>query len=516
MMLNTKQQTALNRIVEIATDGFEPASKIVLAGEGGTGKTYTLVRAIETIVEMGGRVLVCAPTHMARQGLYNKINPELARQGVDSRTTASLLGRFGYRTSGGDTAFSGGKIPAVSNYDLIVIDECSMLSQNDLNKLLLCNRPIVFTGDQKQLPVVKQRQASWADFETVTLTEQVRQHGAILSLAQKNRDSIYMPSPEDVNPAEGLHMVKTDKDLVDQMIRDIKKSDREVWEHRYLTYTNDEVFAINQFIHNEVMGTGAGPYAPGQYILLEQTCAAGYNSEIVQVTDVVDTAYNSNYDVTTYTVEIEEEHILYVVSPADRRKLNDFVAKNKERIKEAKKLKNTDAVNQFIREIEYVESNWTSVNYVYATTVHKAQGATIPRVYMNLDSMNKASNKRALLYVGISRASEQLWMNEVVLSKDKIVRRVNTDYKAARALYTDFFGYGKEHWRYRVNNSSLVNGKKVHMKCANLEDKAKITQGMLATVELVRTGLVLTSMKCADLIPNMIIHLCENITQDDK
>lgn len=520
-MLNTQQQAVVDLIQLLAMD--ETPQHIVLEGEGGTGKTYSLTVAIESVVEMGGKVLVCAPTHMARQGLMNKLSPETIASGrVESRTTASLLGRFGFRTGEGNVAFSGGKIPATVGFDLVVIDECSMLSQNDLNKLVLSPVSIVFTGDQKQLPTVKQKRADWSEFQTVTLTEQVRQHGAILQLAQKNRDGIYIPTPEDMAPEEGLHMVNTDKELVDQMISDIMSGTHEVYCHRYLTYTNDEVYAVNDLVHRTLFKElGNDPYLVGQYLLLEQTCEAGYNSEIVQVTDLLGIDTDNAYGVTTHVLEVEGRSILRVVSPDDRRKLEAEVKRIKELIKIAREHKNTDALKSLMREIEYIEEAWIQVNYIYATTVHKGQGMSIPKVYLNLDALNKASNKRALLYVGISRASEELWMNRVELSKDKVVRRVNVDYRAARAVYTEYFGYdSKEHWRFRVNNATdVVNEKtgkvtKRHLPCSNLEEKQEITHGMLLTVALVQGAIQLASMKMVDSVPQYIRTVCANISED--
>jgi exodeoxyribonuclease-5 len=511
-MLNTQQQTAFDQIVEMAVAG--EAKQIRLSGEGGTGKTFVLTQAIEFVTqELGGKVLVCAPTHMARQGLINKLTEETARV-TESKTIASLLGRFGFRNGEGDTAFAGGKIPVVDMFDLIVIDECSMLSQNDINKIALINKPVVFTGDLKQLPVVKQKQANWSEFENIVLTEQVRQHGAILELAQKNREAIYIPQPEDMHPDEGLHMVKTDKELIEQMLSDIRSGNYELPEHRYLTYTNEEVYAVNQYIHTSLFSAlGSDPFIAGGYLLLEQTCSAGYNSEVVQITDLVDMETDQNYHVTTHTIEVEGQYNLRVVSPADRLKLNAEVKRIKELLKIARSNKNTEAIGSLMKEIEFIEENWVQVNYPYATTIHKSQGMTIPMVYLNLDAVNKASNKRALLYVGISRASDQLYLNEVALSEDKIRRRVNLDYKNARSTYENYFGV--PHWTFRDNNPILVNGKVKPLTASNLDDKACNTYGMFLTVSLLETAIRLAYMKRPELIETVVQETCAHISTDE-
>jgi hypothetical protein len=72
-------------------------------------------------------------------------------------------------------------------------------------------------------------------------------------------------------------------------------------------------------------------------------------------------------------------------------------------------------------------------------TVHKSQGQTIEKVYCDTESFAKASNKRALLYVGLSRASVALHTVKVEPPKWQVVREINTRYKAAKVAYEAMF-----------------------------------------------------------------------------
>ena len=82
MELSTQQQAFYNKITSLDFD------KILLTGEGGTGKTYVLVKALEALIDAGLNVLVCAPTHMARMNLLDKFSYEI-RPRVQNKTVAS-------------------------------------------------------------------------------------------------------------------------------------------------------------------------------------------------------------------------------------------------------------------------------------------------------------------------------------------------------------------------------------------------------------------------------------------
>jgi hypothetical protein len=72
-------------------------------------------------------------------------------------------------------------------------------------------------------------------------------------------------------------------------------------------------------------------------------------------------------------------------------------------------------------------------------TVHKSQGQTIEHTYVDTQSFAKASNKRALLYVGLSRASKALHTVIVEKPRWQVVREINESYRAAKARYEAVF-----------------------------------------------------------------------------
>ena len=114
--------------------------------------------------------------------------------------------------------------------------------------------------------------------------------------------------------------------------------------------------------------------------------------------------------------------------------------RSQELLKEANKRKAFDAAKGYFDEIKHVSNYWTKMFYTFAMTVHKSQGQTIEHTYVDTQSFAKASNKRALLYVGLSRASVSLHTVRVEEPKWKVVREINDRYRAAKVAYEAMFG----------------------------------------------------------------------------
>jgi hypothetical protein len=126
----------------------------------------------------------------------------------------------------------------------------------------------------------------------------------------------------------------------------------------------------------------------------------------------------------------------------DPRKLHiadEYAEQRRELLKEANKRKAFDAAKSYFDEVQHLANYYTKAFYPFAMTVHKSQGQTISHVYCDTESFQKASNKRALLYVGLSRASESLHTVKIEEPQWKKVREVNNRYKAAKVRYEQLF-----------------------------------------------------------------------------
>lgn len=123
---------------------------VVCNSPGGSGKTYTISKAIRSLVDQGMEVLVVAPTAAA----CLRLNEEMELNGVD-------LSKLAFNRGGAVTVdyaiFNSFKSKDKKNVDVLIFDESSMLTSMHMRILNIFNEPphrIVMLGDLCQcLPV---------------------------------------------------------------------------------------------------------------------------------------------------------------------------------------------------------------------------------------------------------------------------------------------------------------------------------------------------------------------------
>lgn len=427
-------------------------TKLLLMGEAGAGKTYVLTQALAQLHRQGAKVLLCAPTHLARITLLNKM-PEDVRPYIETRTVASLLGRFGFNTGDGGVAFSKPKADRLGGYEVIALDECSMIGKGEYDTLMSSGAKIVFTGDFKQLPAIMQKGSGMMDdpaVEKFALRQQMRAPGVIHELAQLNRDGVHFPerSVSDDHSEVVVHSTRTA--LLERMANDIANDPRGVDAHphyRFITHKNADMYEIGAFIRDLAiaaeMGNASDALRPGEYLLNYETCPAAYNGEVVRVLDVLpDPSASHGHLWQSYKVEVQGSRGICWVNMIDPRKLHiaeEYADQRRELLKEANKRKAFDAAKSYYDEVQHLSNYYTKAFYPFAMTVHKSQGQTIEHTYVDTESFAKASNKRALLYVGLSRASKSLHTVKVEPPKWKVIREINNRYKDVKVRYEAIF-----------------------------------------------------------------------------
>ncbi|RPA19949.1 exodeoxyribonuclease V subunit alpha [Gordonia sp. OPL2] len=128
---------------------------LVVAGGPGTGKTYTVARILAVLDRLAGggaRIGLCAPTGRAAAQLQAAVSSDpAAPSSVRAVTVHSLLG---WRPGSAPRHNRGNKLP----YDVVVVDETSMLSMTAMSKLLDAVRAdarVILVGDPHQLASVE-------------------------------------------------------------------------------------------------------------------------------------------------------------------------------------------------------------------------------------------------------------------------------------------------------------------------------------------------------------------------
>jgi hypothetical protein len=124
----------------------------VLIGPAGTGKTTLLkiLCALDSVSREG--VLLLAPTGKARVRLE-----QATEQPGKGLTLAQFLLRYGRYESSTGRYLTDSKAPTADGYGTVIVDECSMLTEEQLGSLLDALRGVkryILVGDPRQLPPI--------------------------------------------------------------------------------------------------------------------------------------------------------------------------------------------------------------------------------------------------------------------------------------------------------------------------------------------------------------------------
>jgi len=178
IILNEEQNNVYNNLLKFLQSD---ESELLLIGYAGTGKTTLITKFINDIInkKVVKRIAIAAPTHKAvgiiknklYGNIYEKENSKSLMKYVEVLTIHRLLNYQNYIDNNGNTYFSKGLVDTNWDiYNLIVIDECSMLNNQIINDIILeleknyednkqknNKLKIIYLGDPAQLPPVNQK-----------------------------------------------------------------------------------------------------------------------------------------------------------------------------------------------------------------------------------------------------------------------------------------------------------------------------------------------------------------------
>jgi exodeoxyribonuclease-5 len=454
--LNEQQLEAINTIVEFVGSTKKSCT---LQGSAGTGKT-TIVKILLYYISRytNKGYLLCAPTHKARMVLESltdegaetlhsvlTLKPNLDLQKFDAREIDFMEDKspqkFKYAVS----------IP----YDgLLIIDEASMINNDlyalTLKKAAMKNCKILFIGDIAQIQPVKQGEVSKVfDAGTnnikISLTRVERQKGdnPLLDTLNILREQPLYIFEDSINDGVGLTTYIDNKEF----FREIKKNMTpetivaDPYRNRVLCYTNAKTQSYNGWIRTLLGYKQKGEINPGELLmafdsigdkgmqLITNSCdyiVTTVEDILIEVPEfgnvrgygvgMVDVSVNDKKLVTKYIKllrnDLYNETYENLAEAIERMRTRAVVAKEQGKYyygmfwkKYYAMMEAANCMRNILYENRVIKKK--TMDYGYAHTVHKSQGATYENIFVDMSDVMKCQDVnelRQLQYVALSRA----------------------------------------------------------------------------------------------------------------
>ncbi|MDA9163616.1 AAA family ATPase [Rickettsiaceae bacterium] len=366
----------------------------ILRGRAGTGKSYVLGKVSSIAKGAGLNVIGLAPTHKARS--------ELASRGYEQNDTIKGMlfklnnGRF--------------ELPKGS---LLVVDEAGMVGNDDFKELLRvaaglkCN--VILSGDERQIASVQRGgmfevfAEKYGSASILNIQRQKNVWGREVAMALSKGE---VRSGVSILEANGKILeASTKNESMQSLLADWSKSKEKIADRVILAVKNADVTALNhgarQYLKlsgdlrgNEVSVAGHY-YMKGDRVLIKET-----NKKLGLV----------NGDFATVMHASRDRFVLGMES-----------------------VDSADTSNDNKKLVEFNPSAYSGFRHGYATTIFKAQGASIREVFVFHDGFAGIRNS----YVALSRNVENLRLyinNEATKSINHLIKQLGHDSEIGSSL----------------------------------------------------------------------------------
>lgn len=433
--LNSQQNAAKGKIKKF----FNSDEKFfLLKGGAGTGKTHTVGALIAHLQAENKKICIgaSAPTNKAVKVLRDSIN-QWNINNIDYGTIYQFLGLTLDYSDEGDRVLVEGKRSLIGNYELIIVDESSMISTH-LWKLLdeiaftYENTKFLFIGDNAQLnPINEIESPIFSHVQNVAeLTKIMRtdQKNPVMDIIQGARKKVFNLqhklilqnsfTPDQMNGVWVLNNAQWLKQMVIAFQSPKYKNNPDYV--RVIAWRNSTVNSLNQYIREAIYDKPNKPYLEGERLMAIDTIFDPIhgeeimlnNSDEFEVIKATPSISEDGYYIWRLIV-INEEGKIYDLKVIDKLSLKQFsddlrelaqLANHKKKVKE----------NKPWEEYWKYKNRYAQVNYAYAMTSHKSQGSTFANVFVAQNDIYKNQNlveRFRSLYVSYSRTQYRLIIN---------------------------------------------------------------------------------------------------------
>ncbi len=453
----SEQIQAINNILTLLTD--DSMQYIGIYGYAGTGKTYIICNIIKYLSENTDlNIALTAPTNKAviiLEEKYKSINNNITNK-INFLTIHKL---FGYKTTyqtNGELKFELSQfINLIKSYDLIVIDECSMINSKltiDIYTITqkYPNKKFIFLGDPAQLPPVNEQLSLLfsKNIDNINIESEnylilhdfknflkkLNKNSIILTKIMRNR----LKNLTEFNLVVRKWVIGESKilnfDINCNSIKWYSQEEKKKWintlinycnnssknikynSNIILCYTNKATDEYNNKIRNKILGTNTNEeYVVGDTIIFnkyyfDKEDNKFYTSEQAKIISIKSEKIiidNSKFKHLKLTgKKIFEIYVIIINNMKHNKNVEIKVVKNKH-IKKLESLQET--ISNKIKNLNMLKINninkiWEDYNNMYVNkfaeinmgfsiTCHKSQGSTFTNVFIDLGDLNKNPNE---------------------------------------------------------------------------------------------------------------------------
>ena len=465
--LTQGQQAAFDARIAFA-GGHTDFSMAVLEGFAGTGKTTLVGLLLAKLTHL--KIAVAAPTNKAVRVLRDKLkdaavivedspnDPNVNRHsdaaGITFGSIHSFLGLQMQERDDGTQECRAARDPSAYLYDLLVVDECSMIGAELFAHIAVAKRNcrVLFVGDPAQLPPIEPGENLSPTFSRVTLkstlSEVVRQaaENPIIALSILLRRAIESGQRADTQamaeilpplPADAALITGSADTVADCALWDIRAG----LDARIVAFTNQAVQAYNYRIHEALYGRTERPFVVGERVIVQQACEAttlddsgspsGTKTMLITSEEAavlsIEMGGNPLWpDVPACRLVLERDYgknvsVYMADKPQDiERAVSERFAKWRDLKAKAEELRANgsslvgeafDAAKHASGQAWALRKAFANLRHVYAITAHKSQGSTFDTAIVDLNDMAKMRSNFAFnrgLYVAATRPSKHL------------------------------------------------------------------------------------------------------------
>jgi len=381
--LSENQKSVLKSVLEWYKKSEKPY--ITLGGYAGTGKT-TLMGYLSNILrdnEKKLKIAFCSYTGKASRVLQRKLKDTDSIYKYDYTGT---IHRLIYRPEidNNGEIVSWNRLPEEEFlYDLIIVDEASMVTSDIWNDLLSYNKPILAVGDHGQLPPIEGN-FNLMENPNFKLEEIYRQeiNNPIIKVSQLARKYGHIP--------------------IEQFSKTVKKLDKkdrdtgEFLENFFESFNNDTMILtgfnysrvkLNKGIRQLLGFETPTPSMGDRVICLKNNYMENIFNGMMGTIINVDEESLDGYEYYDSEIELDDEDFIYYG------KISKSQFNEKSTVNDV-----PDGIDLF--------------DFGYALTVHKAQGSQASRVVVFEERFSKMDDEmwRRWLYTAVTRAIDELYI----------------------------------------------------------------------------------------------------------